>query len=338
MKVSVLIPTLNEENFIGRCLDSVIGGTFPTSDLEILVIDGGSTDRTLEILKDYAATHPFLKVLNNPKKIQSAGLNLGITRAVGEYVVRLDAHSGYASNYIERLLWALEEFGADDVGGCWRIVPRGSGLWDEAVAIALSHPFGIGNARYRLSEFSLSAPTGPEWVDTVPYFCMRRERLAKLGPLNENVGPCEDYELKSRLRDEGGRVLLVPDVEICYFARTDPWNFLKHNFRNGLWAIKSSSGSVNSTVSQRHLVPAVFMAALLLGATGGMIYKIVFKCWILLLGIYFSVAVIVAFDVARRRKDFHYLCWLPLVFLMLHMSYGAGSLKALWDRLKNKGC
>ena len=121
--VSIVVPMLNEERYIGGCLDSILAGSFPPEQCEVLVVDGGSVDGSREIVRARSDRHPSLRLLNNPRRIQGAAMNIGIQNARGKYVLRMDAHSEYPRDYVQNCVEELERTGADNVGGTWEVTP-----------------------------------------------------------------------------------------------------------------------------------------------------------------------------------------------------------------------
>ena len=178
-KVAVVIPTLNEEKFIARCLDSVIAQSYPFNDMDVMVVDGGSKDRTKDIVEEYKRKYQNIRFLNNPGRIQSIAFNIGVKSSDAPYIVRLDAHATYNHRYIEK---CIEKFSANaevlgcapefvgNVGGVCSIRPQHSGLIAETSAILNQSRFGIGGAAFRVG-----APAG--FVDTVPFGCFPRKVL-----------------------------------------------------------------------------------------------------------------------------------------------------------------
>ena len=135
-KVAVVIPTLNEEKFIARCLDSVISQSYPFEDMDVMVVDGGSKDRTKEIVEEYKRKHQNIRFLNNPGRIQSIAFNIGVKSSDAPYIVRLDAHALYNKDYIEKCIKGLEADNArGNVGGRCIILPFNESLWAKTNAI-----------------------------------------------------------------------------------------------------------------------------------------------------------------------------------------------------------
>ncbi|HEX5038145.1 MAG TPA: glycosyltransferase family 2 protein [bacterium] len=319
--LSIVIPCLNEKDFIARCLDSIVANDYPKERMEVLVVDGMSTDGTRAIVEEYHRRHPFIRLLDNPQKVTPAALNVGILAAKGDVVMRMDAHASYAPNYISLCLRALEEHPAENVGGLWTIVPREDTLTARAVVAGLSHRFGIGNAEYRLK-----GSGEPRWVDTVPYFCVRKETFNRLGLFNENLHRGQDMEFNLRMQKAGGRTLLVPAIESTYYARSDLGSFTRHNWRNGEWAILPFVWSNVVPVSLRHLVPLAFVTGLFGSLLLSFFWHSAVWLFATIAGSYAFAVTLASLDVASHKKDIRYFFLMPFIFADLHIAYGLGSL------------
>jgi len=326
--VSIVIPCRNEEPFIGPCLESVIANDYPKDRLEVLVVDGASEDRTREVVSGYTREHPWVKLLENPRRVTPAALNVGIREARGSIVMRMDAHSDYEPAYVSKCVRALEEWSADNVGGAWVIVPRQPTLVGAAIVKALAHAFGIGNARYR------GARGAPCWVDTVPYFCCRRELFDEVGLFNEQLARGQDMEFSRRLLSAGKRTLLVPDIVSYYHARSDLKSFVKHNWTNGVWAILPFMHSSVVPVSARHLVPLAFVGSVLGSGILAIRLRAFRALLALILGSYAAADLTASTHVAWRERKPSYLLVMPWIFGLLHAGYGAGS---LWGMIRLLG-
>src|SRR5690348_3576399 len=167
--VTVIVPCRNEAAFVGMCLDSIEANDFPHDRLEVLVVDGMSDDGTRDMVAQYTRRDTRIHLLDNPRRITPAALNIGIAAAKGDIIMRMDAHNAYPSNYISTLVTWLVDTGADNVGGAWITRPANTTRRARAIAAALAHPFGVGNAHFRLGVRE------PRWVDTVPFGCYRRD-------------------------------------------------------------------------------------------------------------------------------------------------------------------
>jgi glycosyltransferase involved in cell wall biosynthesis len=326
--VSVVIGCRNEEAFIRGCLDSIRDNGYPLDRLEVLVMDGKSTDRSLEILKDYSARHPFVRVFSNPERITPVAFNIGVRESRGDFVMIMSAHATYGKGAIQRCVEMALSTGADNVGGVWKIQARQEGVMARAIACVLSHPFGVGGARYRTGTVG-----APRWADTAAYGCYRKDVFTRIGLFNEKLIHGQDMEFNLRLNKAGGRTLLVPDVVIHYYTRSDFQSFMKHNFRNGLWVVLPFAMSSIVPVSVRHLVPLGFVSALCV--LGGASIFLGSARWLLagLVGVYGVADFLATSFISWREKKT--VLFFPVFFLFpaLHVTYGVGSLVGVWRLL-----
>lgn len=318
--VSVVVPCRNEEKFIQLCLDSIVGNDYPKDKREILVVDGYSEDQTKKILAQYALENPDICVIHNPNKITAAALNIGIKQAKGEYLLWMSAHNTYPKEYISKCIKAIKDYGVDNVGG--RIIPQARTLsvFAKAIIKVISHPFGVGNSRFRTS------CQKPVEADTVFGGCYHRDVFEKVGLFNEKLIRGQDMEFNLRLKKSGGKILLVPDIYSYYYARSSLISFFRHNFINGVWVIYPFKYTKHMPVSSRHLIPLGFVLSIIISLIltfyspifsyllGGIMFVY------LLLNYYFSL------QISVQEKNIKFLFSLPVVFMFLHFSYGLGSL------------
>lgn len=323
-RVSIIIPCRNEERFIADCLDSILANDFPHDQLEILVVDGNSTDRTREIVTRYTHRHPCVQLLDNPRQITPVALNIGLRQARGDLLIRMDAHAKYDPAYVVNCVRAADEHHADNVGGRCVMVPRHDTLLARALVQAMSHPFGVGNATYRTTTL-----TEPRWVDTVPFFCLRREVIERVGLFNERLSRSQDFEFSQRLHKLGGRTLMVPGIVSYYYLRTDLGSFVRRNVLNGLWVIVPFLYTDVMPVRPRHLVPLTFLLTLLTSALLGAFWT---PAWWLLAAVLLAYALAASFataQIVRRTGEPRFLAIMPLLFFTIHTSYGLGSFGGL---------
>ena len=207
LSLSIIIPTRNEAKFISRCLESILKMDPVPGGMEILIVDGMSDDGTKAILRVWAQKIPDLRVLENPDRIVPTAMNIGIKAARGKYIVRLDAHSEYPSNYLRLCLETKERTNADNVGGAFITLSKDDTLQGKLVQALTTHPFGVGDAGFRIGR-------GERWADTVPYGCYSRQAFDRIGLYDERLVRNQDYELNCRLRRAGGRIWFNPAIEI----------------------------------------------------------------------------------------------------------------------------
>jgi GT2 family glycosyltransferase len=252
--VSIVLPTLNEQSFIADCLRSLLAQDYRGVS-EILVVDGGSTDRTRQIAEGLG---PPVRIVDNPRVTAAAAMNAGIAAAAGEVIVRADAHSLYDPGYVGSCVRVLEETDADNVGGGMRAV--GTTRFGRAVAAVTSSPFGVGPGRFHYSQER-------EEVDTVYLGCWRKSTLQRFGGFDEEglQWAAEDQDLNFRIRSAGGRIVLDPSIRSWYFPRETPRALARQYFNYGVCKA-STLKKHRSLPSWRPLAPAalVAVAALLL--------------------------------------------------------------------------
>lgn len=320
--VSVLIPCFQEQGFIVQCIESVQRFSLPDGwTLEILAIDGGSTDRTRELVTEMMARDSRIRLLHNPKRIQSTALNLGIANSAGEYVLRLDAHSRYPTDYLAKCIETSARTQADNVGGRFVTQARGS-TYEAAVVQALtSHWFGVGNS------FRTRASEGP--ADTVPYGFFHRSVFTKYGLFDERLRRGQDYEFNRRIIASGGRVWLNPAIELDYFQQPTVATFLAKQFDSDapfnayMWYLAPY------TFTPRHAITAAFALGLIVGIP--LSFAFAWAAWILgaALGLYALMAVTAAVvQAVRYRRPLHVLV-LPFGFLTYHVTHGIGVLTGI---------
>ena len=337
--VSIIMPCLQERKHIETVLDTVVAQDYPRDRLDVLVVDGMSKDGTREVVREFSLRYPFIRLLDNPRRNTPAALNIGVQNARGEVIVRMDAHTTYQTNYVTEAVRALSETGADIVGGICKTVPERNSVFGWAIALALSHPFGVGNAYYKIGH-----PTERTQVDSVPFGCYRKEIFEQIGMFDESVPRNEDTDFYRRVRAAGGQIVLAPSIVCYYRARSGFRTFSRHIMHNGfIVTYFLKSGKIQ--FFYRHLVPLAFVFTVMLSAGLAALHP--FFLWLLIavLSTYFLTNLGISFRIAINQRRFRYLALLPIVFTVLHWSYGLGSLfglmraltsAVLWRRLSTR--
>ena len=317
--VSVVIPCYNEESFIGKALEN-LADQYDNECYEIVVVDGLSKDRTREAIAQFQERRPevVIRVLDNPARHIPTALNIGVASARGEIVARMDAHAVPSSGYVRRCVEVLRENQWGVVGMPCHVRPGANTLLARAIAIAVSHPFGIGNAKYRLQE----GKTQQESVDTVAFSCFRKKLWEELGGFNEELLTNEDYDFNYRVRLRGGTVLLDRAEHCDYFARATLRSLSGQYFRYGQWKARMLMLHPRS-IRSRHLVAPMFVASIVLLLLLGLFWPTAW--WVLGLELlaYFSLALVLSWQRGHGEADRLLLTLLlPLVFLTIHLSWG----------------
>jgi lipopolysaccharide/colanic/teichoic acid biosynthesis glycosyltransferase/glycosyltransferase involved in cell wall biosynthesis len=317
--ISVIIPCRNEEESIQACLESIVQSGYPADRLQVLVVDGMSDDRTRPIILACAQRYPAIKLLDNPKQITPAALNIGIANATGEIILRVDAHSQVEKDYLRRCVEVLEHSGADNAGGWIETHPRRPGLAGNAIARCLSHRFGSGSADFRVGREKLVE------TDTVFGGCYKRDVFKTVGLFNESLTRGQDFEFNRRLRQAGGTIVLDPTIVSHYYIHSDLPSFWKHNFQDGVWAVLPFAHTKYLPVTWRHLAPLVFVAGLLVSTALALVVPGVRWMPLAILAAYGAATTIASVHVANRARDTRYLALMPVVFAVRHFAYGLGS-------------
>ena len=320
----MLISTFNEERYIGRCLDHVLRQAYPPELTNVWVIDGGSTDATVEIARTHARD-PRVRVIAGDRRLNlPEALNAGIERSSGELVAKIDAHGYPERDYIRLAARAFDEAGDDlaCVGG--RPLQHGETPFGRAVAIARTSPFGVGLSEYAGTERR-------HWVDSVQCGVYRRDALTAVGAFDPAMNYGEDDELNWRLRRNGYRILL--DTALRYHYVTRPtWRSAYRQYRNYGRARVAVVVKHPEFLHPYHLVPA----AVVVGGAGlaclAPFSRAARRGLGALGGSYALAAAATTVHAARPLEPSH-VPRVAAAFAALHSGYALGTLAGLWALL-----
>jgi glycosyltransferase involved in cell wall biosynthesis len=306
--VTILMPARNEERYIAKTLETVWAQDFPADQMEIIVVNGMSTDRTPEVVAELARDHVNLRLLRNPQRLQSFGMNLGIREAKGEYIVRMDAHTLYAPDYVRQCVELLQRGDAGEVGGVQRAV--GTTYVTNAIAAAMSFPFGVGDARFRYTDKEI-------YSETVYLGAWKRSTILELCGYANEVN--EEGDLNFRLRKAGYRILVSPRIKLQYIVRQSPLDLMRQYAWYGRARVETLVRHPDSVLF-RQLLPPVLLLALAVSAV-----IVPFSLWLGLFvpGVYL-VTSLCASAMLAWRKGIKYFPVLPIIFSIMHFSWGAG--------------
>jgi len=352
-KVSVILPCRNERKHIEACLRDILAQE-PLPDgetCEILVADGMSADGTREIISKVAQSDPRVRLIDNPGRIVSTGLNAAIRAARGAIIVRMDAHTEYAPDYVRECVAVLRQMRADNVGG--PAMTRAEGYVQRAVAAAFASPFSSGGPRFHDPDYEGE-------VDTVVYGCWHKETLLRIGlfdeglirnqddelnyrllheggrPFDETMVRTEDDELNFRIVRQGGLLWQSPRIRSWYRPRSSLAALFWQHLQYGYWKVRVIQKH-KRPASIRHLVPGGFVAALFSLTVIGLIWH---PAW------WAAGALLVAYLFANFAASVHcavknelvLLPVLPAVFAAYHFGYGIGFLCGIWGfGIRHKG-
>jgi len=321
-EVSVILPCRNEARHLGKLVRSLLAQLPADGGFEIIAADGLSEDNTRTILQELASRHPELnlKVIDNPGRTAPCGFNLALRVARGKLILRMDAHTEYAPDYIRQCVATLLVTGAANVGGPW--VARGQTYLSRAIAAAFGCDWVVGGARGHDPDYE-------GVVDTVYLGCWERSTLEKLGGFDEELVRNQDDELNLRITKSGGRVWQSPLIRSWYQPRNSLAELFKQYMQYGYWKVRVIQKQ-RLPASWRHLVPGAFVFALIGFGLGALCSRISLGLWLATVTAYALLNLIASISSARRG-GWRLLPALPLVVACFHFGYGYGFLHGIWD-------
>jgi glycosyltransferase involved in cell wall biosynthesis len=318
--VSVVVPCRNERDHIEICIRSILAQEPPPGGFEVIVADGMSDDGTRDVLTRLAKDDPRLHIVENPGCIVSTGLNAAISASRGEIIVRMDAHTEYAPDYVRQCLTVLRETGADNVGGPARTMA--TNYVQSAICAAYRSPFSVGGARFHNTEYE-------GYVDTVTYGCWPREVFDRIGLFDEELVRNQDDEFNFRLTRAGGKIWQSLRIRSWYEPRESLRALFRQYTQYGYWKVRVIQKH-RLPASLRHLVPGCFVLSLVMLPIGSLWWPLATWTWLGLIVTYFACNLIASFLTAAG-KGWKLFPLLPFVFACYHFGYGFGFLRGIWD-------
>ncbi len=321
------MPVRSEAAFVGRGFAAVLGQDYPKDRQEILVVDGMSADGTRAIAEELGRSHPeaSLRVIDNPGRIVPTGMNIGLRQARGDIIVRVDGHCEIAPDYVRRCVEHIATDDVDGVGGS--VETAGETSTAEAIAAAMSSRFGVGDSAFRteLGKTMLA--------DTIPFPAYTRSIIEKAGGYDEELVRCQDDEYNYRLHKMGAKLLLAGDIRSKYYSRASLRSLWKQYFQYGFWKVRVLQKHPKQ-MRPRQFVPPVFVLSsfIVLGLS-----FLVSWGWAaaVAVGGSYVLANLAASAATASKKGWRHLALLPVVYAILHLSYGLGFLAGLvkfWNR------
>src|SRR5882724_8959022 len=261
--VSIVLPCRNEQGYIQACLQSVLNQEPPDGGFEILVADGMSTDGSREYLQKMAKKQPQIRILDNPGRIVSTGLNTAIRAARGGIIVRMDAHTIYAPDYVRQCLAVMKETGATNVGGPMQTTA--STFMERAIRAVFHSSFAVGGARSHRASYE-------GYVDTVIYGCWKKSVFERIGYFDEELVRNQDDEHNFRLTRAGGKIYQSTRIRSRYHVRGSLKALFRQHMQYGYWKVLVIRKH-RMPASWRHLVPGAFIGGLCLLAVTGLFWS-----------------------------------------------------------------
>lgn len=327
-KISIIIAVLNEENYIGKCLDSLLSQSY-SGEFDIIIADGGSNDKTVSIINNLKLHHSNIILLHNPKICQASGRNLAIEYSDSELVAYIDAHSYADKNWLSTLFDSYSKLKKEKertvgVGSIYR--SSNTTKFIKASETAFTSILSGAGPDHYLRKTELSKVCNA-------YACLyERDVLLNIGLYNEKLDSGEDIELNERLSNSGYDLYVDPKA-ITYYARPDTsWRLFKQQFRYGHWRMISMLNS--GSISIKALLPGLFFLLNLCLYVMTMFFPLASVTQVIVVGIYLLVFFVMSVNIAIKRK-----CSAPLLLwssILIHLSYGIGSIYGLFHIIFGK--
>ena len=313
--VSAIIPCRNEKDHIEPCLRSLFAQHALSGGIEILVVDGMSDDGTRDTLTRLAEEHPGFQVIDNPSRTTPIALNIGIRTSRGQYIAILGAHAEYAPDYLKTCVDLLEEHPEVCCAG-GPIVSQGKGSFGQAVAEAMSHPVGIGNAKHRLPDYE-------GYAEGACFPMFRKEIFNRVGLFDEDLVITEDDELNYRLARQGEKIFISPRARCTYFVRETPARLFRQYFRYGYWRV-AVLRKHRLPASLRQVVPPVFMWFMSAVALLGLSLPGWWKLSAGVLPAMYGATLLIVGATEARKSGWRVACLFPMAAAIMHTAYAAG--------------
>jgi glycosyltransferase involved in cell wall biosynthesis len=318
--ISVIIPCRNEKQHVEACVLSLLEQENPPGGLEIIVVDGLSDDGTREVLKELTVRHSRLRIVDNPGRVTPRGMNLGIRAARGRYVAILGAHCSYAPNYLRACSQLLDEHPeVACVGG--PIISIGKTPFGKAVASAMSHPVGIGNAKHRHPDYE-------GYAEGACYPVFRKEIFDTIGFYDETLVRNQDDELNYRLAKSGGKIFISPRARCLYFVRETVRGLFQQYCQYGYWRV-AVLRKHRLPASLRQLVPPLFMSCMLAGVITGLFLPGLWAITAGALPLFYGGALFVVGVSAARTAGWRSVLLFPVAAAVMHSAYALGFMKGI---------
>lgn len=317
MTVSLCVVAYNEEKFLPNLLKDLQNQTYPHKATEIVLVDGGSEDQTKQIMEAFAreeTSFSGIRVLDNPRRIQAAGWNVAITHAKGDVIIRIDAHTHIPPEFTAKNM-ALQEKGEYVTGGVRPCLIDDPTPWKRTLLEVENSMFGSSISKGRSNHKS-------GYVKSLFHGAYRREVFEKAGLFNTHLLRTEDNEMHYRIRKAGYRIYCDPDIVSYQYARSDFKKMVRQKYGNGYW-VGLTLGVCPGCISLFHLVPLTFVLGI--GVTT------VLAClgnWILaalMWAAYGAFVLLGTVATVINKKANQYTIFMPLLFLIVHLSYGLGT-------------
>ena len=318
--VSIILPVLNEAEYIENCIRSLMNNNYERDKIEILVYDGGSSDNTREIITRLSREYPGVQLLDNPKKYIAPAFNDGIKIARGRIIIRFDGHAEATADFIKNNIEVMEEHSdAWCVGGPVNTVSKNR--TGKIIAAVMTCPVGVGNAGFRLGEYD-------GYVDGVMYGAYKTDELRSVGPVDEFLLRTEDDDLHFRIRQAGGKCYMSSKISSFFYCRGSFRKLWSQYFQYGFWRVPTTIKH-NKLARVRQAIPMLFVLGWFAFILGGLFWRPLWYGLAIYASLYI-ITLLLGAILAINKKGFAAGVFTPLVFPILHFGYGLGTIAGIW--------
>ncbi len=326
--VSVIVPVLNEVAYIENMLKSVLAQNRGNFDMELLVVDGGSTDGTREKISLLQQQNNTIRLINNERKITPAAFNKGIEHARGEYISILGAHSKYDPDYLQVCLTEMQQNNCSGCSGKVQVVKNDGSLEGVLVYHLLTSKFGVSSKSYRTAGEGIS--------EHCPYPVFKQVVFNEVGLYNEELVRNQDNDMNYRIRKAGHNLYYTHKVSAYYFPKQNLRGLFVYAILSGEWNAVSLRVNFRS-MQLRHVIPLFFTFGIIVLGLASIIWMLVSRqlhnelnmLLNILVLLHFLLGSITAFASLKESKRAGILA-LPFLFFAFHFLYGWGTLKELF--------
>lgn len=321
--VAIVVPVRNESRHIDDCLAALTGQTYPHDRLQIVVVDGESSDDTVERVRRWKTRDGRIRLLNNPARVMPVGLNLGIEATDCDIVGVMSGHSSFDHDYVERTVRALRETGAWCVGA--RVSRESSSPVQRAIARAATSPIGVGDSRHNYA-------TESGWAETAFPGMWPRWVFERIGLFDVDMPYNEDNEFSYRIIAAGGRIWFESSIIVRYVPRASLSGLFAQYRRYGRGKI-AVFRKHRGAVRWRHFVPPVWVAWLSAAAVGGLVNPVIWILGALTMAVYLALTGSAAL---RHRRPDDPVALTIAAFAAMHVGYGLGIWGGLLDAARGR--
>ena len=321
--ITVVMPVRNEERFIADTIGQLLQHDYPENRYEIIVADGMSDDRTREIVREISSQHPQVRLLDNPKRLSSAGRNVGFKNCKSDYFLVVDGHCYIPDNRLLRnVVECFEKSAADCLGRPQPLDAPGLTRFQNAVALARGSKLGHGGDSLIYGEFEGYASPVSNGA------AYRREVFEKIGYVDENFDACEDLEFNYRVEKAGLKAYTSPKLTVCYYPRENLKGLFHQMGRYGRGRFRFVRKHPKA-LTLNQLMPGAFVAGLILllfTCLGSLAFSSWYPVSMAFVAAYVLYAVLITGESVRiaARHGCGYLPYLPLIFFTVHFALGYG--------------